>query len=158
MWQSCLLLVCLSAFSIVQSEAPESILKAQQEIEKAILEVQDQMQKAAQQGNAEALYSYVMEMDRGVIIENGRLRRTKQEALELTKQGMQSFKDVSYSYSQKHITVISPNAVLWVAEGTSSATLADGSRISAPFAETIVFMLNDGRWRVLHAHRSTPNR
>jgi hypothetical protein len=73
-------------------------------------------------------------------------------------QGMQQLKDLSYSYTQKYITVISLTVVLWVGEGTSSATLKDGRQVSVPFAETIVFVLKDGKWKVLHAHRSIPNR
>jgi ketosteroid isomerase-like protein len=44
-----------------------------------------------------------------------------------------------------------------VAEGTSSGTLKDGRYVEAPFAETIVFVQREGQWKVLHAHRSSPN-
>jgi hypothetical protein len=61
-------------------------------------------------------------------------------------------------YTQKRITVIAPTMALWVGEGTSSATLQDGRQISAPFAESILFVKKEGQWKVFHAHRSVPNR
>jgi ketosteroid isomerase-like protein len=116
------------------------------------------MQQAAQQGKVDSLYKYVLDVAKGVIIEDGKLRLTRQEALETTWQGMQGLKDVSYSYTQTYITMISPTVALWVGDGTSSAMLKDGRQISAPFAESIVFVMKDGQWKVLHAHRSIPNR
>jgi ketosteroid isomerase-like protein len=97
-------------------------------------------------------------MDKGVIIEDGHIRWTRQEASSSTRQGLQGLKDLSYTYTQKYVTEVSPAVTLWVGEGTSAATLQDGRQISAPFAETIVFVQRDGQWKVLHAHRSVPNR
>jgi uncharacterized protein (TIGR02246 family) len=128
-----------------------------QAVETAILEIHAKMKQAAEQGDAEALFEYVLEMDKGVIVEDGRLRLTRQEALRATTQGMQRLKDLTYMYGQKYVTVISPTVALWVGEGTASATLEDGRQISAPFAETIVFVQKEGKWKVLHAHRSAPN-
>jgi hypothetical protein len=125
-------------------------------IEKAILKVHSAMKKAAENLDADTLYSYVLDTDKGAIIENGRLFLTRKDALESTKQGLKGLKDLSYAYSQKNITIISPMSVLWVGEGITTATLEDGRRISSPFAESIVFVNKGGKWRVLHAHRSTP--
>jgi ketosteroid isomerase-like protein len=130
----------------------------EQVIEKAIVDVQAKMQQAAQQGDVDALYTYVLEVDKGVIIEDGRIRWTRQEALNATRQGLQGLKDLSYVYTQKRITVITPTMALWVGEGTSSAILQDGRQISVPFAESILFVKKEGQWKVFHAHRSVPNR
>jgi uncharacterized protein (TIGR02246 family) len=129
----------------------------QKAIEKAILEVHAKMKKAAENRDADALYDFVLDTDKGVIIEDGRLLRTRKEALDSTRQGLQGITDLSYTYNQKHITVISPTVALWVADGTSSVTINDGRKISVPFAETIIFVQRDGQWKVLHAHRSAPN-
>ena len=153
-----LLLAYIPVVWIAQNNPKQVPADQQQAIERAIVDAHAKMQQAARQGDIDALYEYVLEMDKGVIIEDGRLRQTRQEALEATRQGMQGLKDLSYSYTQKYITVISPTVVLWVGEGTSSATLKDGRQVSVPFAETIVFMLKDGKWKGLHAHRSIPNR
>ena len=130
----------------------------QQAIERAIIDVHGKMKQAAEQRDTEALYKYVLEMDKGVIIEGGRLQRTRQEALNSTRQGMQGLKDLAYTYTQEYVTVISPTVALWVGEGTASVTLGDGRQTSAPFVETIVFVQKEGQWKVLHAHRSAPCR
>ena len=130
----------------------------QQAIERAIVDVHGKMKQAAERRDVETLYGYVLEMDKGAIIEGGRIQWTRQEALNSTRQGFQGLKDLSYTYTRKHVTAISTTVALWVGEGTSSATLEDGRQISAPFAETIVFVQQGGQWKVLHAHRSAPCR
>jgi len=153
-----LLTVCILIIGAIQINPQEMLNNEQQEIENAIAGVHKKMQQAAQQGDIDSLYQYILDMAKGVIIEDGKLRQTRQEALNATRQGMQGLQNLSYSYSQKYITVLSPTAALWVGEGTSSATLKDGRQFSVPFAETIVFIKKDGQWKVLHAHRSIPNR
>jgi len=152
------LLACFPLVGTTQCNRKAISVKQQQAIESAILDVQAKMKQAAEGRDVEALYKYVLEMDKGVIIEDGRIRWTRQEALNSTKQGLQGLKDLSYAYTQKYVTVISPTVALWVGEGTSSATLEDGRQFAVPFAETIVFVQKDGQWKVLHAHRSVPNR
>lgn len=153
-----LVLACIPFMWITQHDSKKMSIEQEQAIEQAIVDVQAKMQQAAQQRDVDALYAYVLEMDKGVIIEDGRIRWTRQEALSSTRQGLQGLKDLSYVYSQKRITVISPTMALWVGEGTSSATLQDGRQISVPFAESILFVQKEEQWKVLHAHRSVPNR
>lgn len=152
------MLACVPVVWMTQHDSKKMSSEQELAIEQAIIDVQEKMQQAAQQGDVDALYEYVLEMDNGVIIEDGRIRWTRQEALNSTKQGLQGLKDLSYAYSQKRITVISPTIALWVGEGMSSATLQDGRQISVPFAESILFVEKDGQWKVFHAHRSVPNR
>ncbi len=153
-----LVLACVPLMWMTQHDTKKMSIEQQQAIESAIVDVHSRMQQAAQQRDVDALYEYVLEMDKGVIIEDGRIRWTRQEALSSTRQGLQGLKELSYSYTRKYVTVVSPTVALWVGEGTSSATLEDGRQISVPFAETIVFVQIDGQWKVLHAHRSIPNR
>lgn len=156
-FKAILVSACVSVVQAVQNNKSGMPLEQQQAIEKAILKVHSEMKKAAENRNVEALYDFVLDTDKGVIIEDGRLSRTRQEALDSTKRGLQGMTDLSYTYNQKYITVISPTVALWVGEGASSATIEDGRKISVPFAETIVFVQRDGQWKVLHAHRSLPN-
>lgn len=153
-----LLLVWLPLLGTSRNDQQEMPLDQQQAIERAILDVHVKMQQAAEQRDVEALYKYVLEMDQGVIIEDGRIRWTRQEALNTTRQGLQGLKNLSYTYSKKHVTIISPTVALWVGEGATSATLEDGRQFSVPFAESVIFMQQDGQWKVFHAHRSIPNR
>lgn len=156
------ILFLLACFPLVGTTTQDDLrgmpVNQQQAIESAILDVHAKMKLAAEQRDVDALYKYVLEMNKGVIIEDGRIRWTRQEALNSTKQGLQRVKNLSYNYTQKYVTVISPTVALWVGEGTSSATLEDGRQITVSFAESIVFVQKDGQWKVFHAHRSVPNR
>jgi len=152
------LLACIPVVATSSNDPKKMPINQQQAIEKAIEDVHAKMKQAAEQRDTDALYEYILDMDKGVIIENGRILRTRQEALSSTKQGMQALKNLSYTYTQKYVTPISESAALWVGEGTTSATLEDGRQVSAPFAETIVFVKKGGHWKVLHAHRSVPGR
>jgi len=153
-----LVLAGVSVLWAIQGDKNAISPEQQKAIEKAILQVHSDMVKAAESMDANALYSHVLDMNKGVIVQDGTILKTRQEALDVTKQGLQGFKDISYKFNQKHITVISPTIALWVADGTTSATIIeDGREINVAFAETIVFVQKDGQWKVLHAHRSVPN-
>ncbi len=125
--------------------------------EAAIRAVHAQMRQAAEKLDAEALYAFVLDTSTPPIIENGRMAPTRAAALQRTISGIQQLAAVSYTYANQNITMLSPSTALWVAEGTASGTLKDGRQISAPFAETVVFVQREGQWRVVHAHRSSPN-
>ena len=116
------------------------------------------MVKAAENSDPNKLFSHVIDGCKGVIVQDGIITMTRQDALEATKQGLQGLKDISYKYNRKNITVISPTTAVWVADGTTSVTTVDdGRQLNFPFAETIIFTLKDGQWKVFHAHRSVPN-
>ena len=151
-----LVLASVSVVWALQDNPKTTPDEQQQAIEKAIISVQGDMQKAAGNLDAELLFSYVLDTNKGPIIEGGRLLLTRQEALDSTKRGFQGIKHIAYAYNQKYISMISPTTTLWVADGNATATLEDGREITTPFAETIIFVLRDGQWKVLHAHRSTP--
>lgn len=128
----------------------------QKNIEGEILKVQIEMKTAAEKFDVDKLYKFVLDVN-NVIIENGVLRSTWKNAYDTTKQGFQGIKELSYTYNHTNINVISPTAAIWTGSGLTNATLTDGRKITKDFAETIVFVLRDGNWKVLHAHRSSPN-
>lgn len=136
---------------------PDPPPPVQESAEAAIRAVQLEMRAAAGRLDAEALYARVLDTETPPIIENGRLQPTRASALRNTAQGFRAFTRISYDYADEHLTMLSPTTALWVARGRAEATLTDGREIDAPFAETIVFERRDGRWMVLHAHRSVPN-
>ncbi len=153
-----LLLTCVSVVWAAQNDKNNIIKEQQAAIEEAILKVHSEMMKAGENRDAEALFSHVLDMNKGVIVQDGKISMTRQEALDTTRQALQGLKDISYKYNQKHITVISPTIALWVADGTTSATFLESElKINVSFAESIVFVLKDGQWKVFHAHRSVPN-
>ena len=164
-FKAILILVCVSVVWAVQTEglsskSDKSAVSSEQQkaIEQEILKVHAEMVKAAENSDPDKLFSHVVDGCKGVIVQDGIITMTRQDALEVTKQGLQGLKDISYKFNRKNITVISPTTAVWVADGnTSVTTVDDGRQLNFPFAETIIFILKDGRWKVFHAHRSVPN-
>jgi ketosteroid isomerase-like protein len=153
-----LALICVSVAWAMQDNINPISPGQQKAIEKEILKVHAEMVKAAENSDADGLFNYVIDRCKGVIIQDGRITMTRQEALDATMQGLQGLKDISYTFNNKLITVISPTLAVWVADGTTSATVVeDGRQLNIPFAETIIFTSKDGPWKVFHAHRSVPN-
>jgi ketosteroid isomerase-like protein len=137
--------------------APQISPGQAEQIQREILDCQRRMKAAAEKLDVDGLFSHVLDNE-NVIIENGRVRMTRREAYDATRSGMQGVQQLSYDYTRTDIRVLSPAIALWTGQGTTTATLGDGRTITAPFAETIVFERRDGRWKVSHAHRSSPNR
>ena len=115
-----------------------------------------EIQAAAQALDPEKVFSFVMENDKGALIQNGELLLTRGAALASTKRGLRGLEKVSYQFDQQHITFLSPTVALAVGEGVSSATTDDGRTIRTRFAQSVVLKLVDGEWSVFHAHRSFP--
>lgn len=130
----------------------------QADVEAEIQAVHAEMRQAAERLDIRALYAHVVDGETPPIIEDGRLAETRAAALARTQQAFRALTSVGYTYTRESVTVLSPTTALWIAAGTAWAVLADGRRIEAPFAESIVFVRRDGRWMVLHAHRSAPSR
>jgi hypothetical protein len=126
-------------------------------IEAAIRAVHALMQRTAEKLDASGVYTHVLDTATPPIIEDGVVRGDRAAALAITAAGLQRVNRVAYRYTRQQVTVLSPTLALWVGEGSASVTLADGTEIGGPFAETVLFALRDGQWKVLHAHRSSPN-
>ena len=126
-------------------------------IEDAVLAVSAEMTKAGEAADADRLFSFVLENDKGCIIQNGALLTTRQEALEQVRSNLaRGSASIQYRWKRQYVTVLSPDAAVLVAEGDVTATRPSGQVTSQPLAQTIVFVLRDGKWRALHAHQSTP--
>jgi len=125
------------------------------EVQKAILARLAEIQSAAENLDPDKVFSFVLENDAGALAQNGRLFLTRQEALESTKRGFQTLQKVEYRFDQQHVTLLSPTIALAAGEGSSSATMQEGATISTRFAQSVVFVLTNGEWKVFHAHRSS---
>ena len=137
----------------ISNSSPASEREA---IEKSILEISDSMTRAGEARDIDRLFTFILDNDKGSIIQNGRILLTRSEALAITKQNTSSISSVQYRWKQRHVTVISPMVALLIAEGESSVTTKQGQSFTAPFAQTIVFVLTDGKWKAIHAHQSSP--
>jgi hypothetical protein len=126
------------------------------DVEKAVLARLTEIQSAAQTLNPDLVFSFVLENDKGSLAQNGKLFLTRKEALESTKQGFQGLRKVDYRFDQQHVAFLSPTVALATGEGSSSATTEDGRTFTTRCAQSVIFVLTKGEWKVFHAHRSFP--
>lgn len=122
--------------------------------EAAVLARMAEIQQAAEGLDVDKVFSYVADNDQGALIQNGRFFLTRQDALEVTKRGFEDLKKVAYQFDQQHVTMLSPSVALVTGEGTTTIETKDGQTRSRRFAQSVVLVLRDGQWKVLHAHRS----
>ena len=148
------MLVIIAAVAISQGQSSKNSTSA--DVQKAVLARLAEIQSAAQSLDPDKVFSFVLENDAGALAQNGKLFLTRKEALESTKQGFQGLQSVSYRFDDQHVTLLSPTVALATGEGSSSATLDDGRVLTTRFAQSVVFVLTNGEWKVFHSHRSFP--
>jgi hypothetical protein len=146
-------LAVLAAVTVSQGQSTKN--SATPDVQKAVLARLVEIQNAAQALDPDKVFSYVLENDTGALAQNGRLFLTRKEALESTKRGFQGLQKVDYQFDQQHVTLLSPTVALATGEGLSSATTVDGRTFATRFAQSVVFVLTNGEWKVFHAHRSS---
>ena len=125
-------------------------------IEKAVLETNARMTEAANRLDADAFFDFILETDKGLIIQNGTIFKNRQEALEAVKRGFQGIANMDRRLENPQITVISADLALLVADGTTTATFTSGRTVTSRFAVSLIFMRKDGQWKLLHGHYSIP--
>ena len=145
-------LLIITAVTASQGQSDKNPTSA--DFRKAVLARLGEIQNAAQALDPDKVFSFVVENDAGVLAQNGKLFLTRQEALESTKEGFQRLQKVQYRFEQSHVTLLSPTVALATGEGSSSATANDGRTFNTRFAQSVVFLLTNGEWKVFHAHRS----
>jgi len=152
--------ILCAAFCLAGLGSPqESRLSAsaRETIEKAILEVNAQMTHAAEDRDIDRLFSFMLPNERGSIIESGKLYQAREEAHATVKRNFQGVADIKYRWKRQLVTVISPTTALLVCDGEAEIRTAQDppSTFITPFAQTVLFVLTDGKWKALHAHQST---
>jgi ketosteroid isomerase-like protein len=141
---------------VTASQGPATKSSDPAEVEKAVLARLADIQNAAQALDANKVFSFVLENDKGALVQNGRLLLTRKDALESTRRGFQGLQKVSYQFDQQHVTLLCPTVALVVGEGSSTATTDDGRTLNRRFAQSVVLVLTNGDWKVFHSHRSFP--
>jgi hypothetical protein len=136
---------------------PAALAADDEDIRKAVLEVHARMMQAAQALDADKMFAFIREAGPGTIIDDGVVRKSRQEALDTVKRGFQAVTRAERKYSRTDVTVLAPTVALLTGEGVASFVLADGRTVSAPFAVSEVFVFSGGEWKVVHGHHSVPN-
>ena len=100
-------------------------------IEKAVLAANAQATQAAEARDLDALFRFMLDTDKGSIVQNGALSLTPQQAKARIAPGFRAPVKVVYRGKQQY---------------------------TVPFVQTAVWVLRDGAWKILHAHQSSPPR
>ena len=126
-------------------------------VEEAVLKAHHEMVAAADALDIEGFFAFILDTAAGPVIQDGRLFPTRAEALEVVERSFEGVARVERAYESEDVTLISGEAALLTGRGTSTVTLEDGRSFQSPFAVSLVFVLKDEGWRVLHGHYSAPN-
>jgi hypothetical protein len=102
------------------------------------------MTKAGEALDADRLFSYMLETDKGSVIQNGIVLATRQEALERVRSNLRGIRRIQYDWKRQYVTVLSPEGAVLASEGESTAITTAGDTFTAPFAQTVVFVLRAG--------------
>jgi hypothetical protein len=121
-----------------------------------VLGVSDRMTEAGEAVDADRLFRFMLETDKGSVIQNGVVMVTRQEALERVRSNLRGISRIQYRWKNRYVKVLSPEVAVLVAEGESTATTSAGDTFTTPFAQTVVFVREAGSWKAIHAHQSSP--
>ena len=134
--------------------AHAQLVKNHDRVEDAVLARLAEIEKAAEKLDSEKVFSFVLENNRGALVQNGRIFLSREEALESTRQGFQRLEKIHYALNAQHVTMLAPTIALVIGQGESEATTVDGRTFSTQFAQSVLLLQTNGEWKVLHAHRS----
>ena len=153
----CAALFAATAAAFAGPQESELTASARAAIEKAVLEVNAQMTRAAEDLDIDRLFSFMLANDRGSIIQSGTVFLTREEALDTVKRSFLGVAAIKYRWKRQLVTAISPTTALLVCDGESEIRTAQDppATFVTPFAQTVLFVLTDGKWKALHAHNST---
>jgi ketosteroid isomerase-like protein len=129
-----------------------------QAIELAVLETNAAMTKAANSLDADAFFEFISDSDQTQIIQDGNIYKSRDDALQAVKRGMQRMSKVDRHLDHPRVTVLTPNIALLTSDGSVTAVLNDGRVMDSRFVVSLLFVLEHGHWKVLHGHYSAmPN-
>jgi ketosteroid isomerase-like protein len=123
----------------------------------AVLAANDRLNAAASRLDTDAFFAGIVDSDETRIIQDGMLFATRAEAMAALRAGSQGVAKIDRRFENSHVAVLAPDAALLTAEGTTDVTLDDGGNFAVQFAVSLIFVLRDGEWKLLHGHYSLPN-
>ena len=127
-----------------------------QDLEQAVLTTNAEMARAGEAVDAERMFNFMLDTDKGSVIQNGEFLATRGEALQRVKANLRGISKIEYHWKRQHVTALAADVALLTAEGVSVATTTEGQVVTTPFAQTVVFVMREGHWKALHAHQSSP--
>ncbi|ACB76440.1 nuclear transport factor 2 family protein [Opitutus terrae] len=125
-------------------------------VEQAVLATNTQMIAAANRLDVDAFFAYIVDTDKGMIVQNGTIFRTRQQAYDAVKRGMAGVTKLERRIENPQVTVIGPDTALLVADGSVDAVFVDGRSMTSRFAVSLLFVRTGTQWKLLHGHYSAP--
>ncbi len=151
-----LVLITLAGFIRTPALAAGATPDSEQAIKEAVLATNAAMIAAANRLDTDAFFAFIVESDRGPVVQNGVIFRTTGEARDAVKRGLRGVVKVDRRIDNPQITVLGPDAALLVANGSMTATAEDGRTMASTFAVSLVFVRRGGEWKLQHGHYSMP--
>jgi hypothetical protein len=145
-----LLALVLAGAPTLRAEPPASAAA----IVQAVLAANDRLTAAANRLDTDGFFAGIAESDDTRIIQNGKLFKTRAEAMAAVRQGSQGVARLERRFENTHVTVLAPDAALLTADGATAVTLQDGRTFNRRFAVSLVFVLRHGQWQLFHGHYS----
>ena len=115
----------------------------------------DRAVAAAEALNVEQLLARVGENDNGALIINGELILSRREVETRTRSNFAALQSIKYTVGPRRVSVLSPDCALLVVDGTVDVCTSSGTTITRRFAHSVVYVRQNGSWRVLHSHQSS---
>jgi hypothetical protein len=136
---------------------PAVVAPADPAIVQAVLAANAALTDASNRLDTAAFFAGIVDSDETRIIQDGKLFKTRADAMVAVRQGSQGVAKLERRFEDPHVTVLAPGAALLTADGTTAVTLQDGRTFNNRFAVSLLFVLRDGQWKVFHGHYSLPN-
>ena len=154
----CLIFITVVVFFVgCQKKTKPLLTQAERlNIEKAVLQKHAEFVHFAEQRDVDQMFSIIPDNNRASIIQDGRLL-TRQEALNTVGNGFKGIQKLKYEFDQQHVTVLSCDTAFLTGRGRSTATINTGETFTSNFATTVIFVLEQNEWKILHGHHSVPN-
>lgn len=134
-------------------ESPDPSITA---LENAVLATHDAFLAALEMRDDRRLAAALTRTNRGAMIVDGRLILTTDDLLESHRGDFAEVRHLHYSYTQRHVTILSATSAMLVGTGTAHGQALDGTSLERTFAHTFVFLGGEAGWRIVHWHSSTP--
>jgi hypothetical protein len=147
------ILVCVTC--VVAFQASHASADSEAAIKQAVLKVHQAMTDSGP--DVDRFFDFILDFDNGMIIQDGVLFKTSNQAYDAVKKGYDGLSKVERVYDQTYVQVLSSESAVLTGTGNTTVTLTDGRTFDSKFAVSMVFVLRDGQWKVLHGHYSAPN-
>ena len=144
-------------FIVCQCARPPMTDAERSAIEEAVIATHAGMLSSASKADADGLFSYFIENDRGILAFDGALTLTREAALNGLRDAYSGLQEQKFEMAEEYVSVISPETAVLAGTGKFTSITKKGETFGSTFSVSIVFVLREGEWKVLHLHESVPN-